>query len=605
MTQMKFLLLPLCLIIFSQIFLISCYDFDFSSHVKKLSLMDQFDVLSLAEKIYETEGKEAISAVLNFTQNAMSCNVCSFLVDVLKNYLLQKNGFEKFYELVTQLCYLSSVDNKVCDGAIEHYRDIVVDGVIKGVLDGDHLCDLVHICNFTDRYESIEEFAERVLGDKPEPKEKKIEPRKNDEDYYKALQVTDIHLDMKYKEGTVANCIKPLCCRELGDDDLVPVKTVLAGYYGTIGKCDSNINTVKAFAQKAKEVAPDYIMFTGDNIGHSVWEVTQEEVITATRMQIEAIQAEFGTDTPIYPAIGNHEKAPVDEFHGDERELLHGMAEIFKPYLTDEAYETFDKYGYYSLIVKGTENLRLISLNCLLCDSFNFNLLYDSTQVRDMYKWLEEVLAQAELNGEIVHIMDHIPINNHQHTVQCSQRLKILMDRYQNIVKGYFSAHSHAEYLTVVHEYYNNTKPIHLNYIASGLTTFTGYQPSFRVYLVDKTDYHIQDFIQYRMNLTQSNEIKTPVWFESYNATDLLGVESLDDVEAVAAYNVTPEYVQHKYTDVPGSEERSHDPGAIKGSQCDLDYDNIEDLFNCTGVSKLSMSYLDYLLNKIHRRWEK
>ena len=28
----------------------------------------------------------------------------------------------------------------------------------------------------------------------------------------KALQVTDIHLDLNYKEGTIINCGTPLCC---------------------------------------------------------------------------------------------------------------------------------------------------------------------------------------------------------------------------------------------------------------------------------------------------------------------------------------------------------------------------------------------------------
>ena len=75
-----------------------------------------------------------------------------------------------------------------------------------------------------------------------------------------------------------------------------------------------------------------------------------------------------------------------------------------------------------------------------------------------MFNWLENVLANAEKNGEIVHIMDHIPMSSSQHTIQCSSRLKILMDRYQKIIKGYFSGHSHNEYLVMVHEYYNPEK---------------------------------------------------------------------------------------------------------------------------------------------------
>ena len=569
-----------------------------------LSLKDQFEIEDLAYEIY-TKNNALINIVkdLSSASRALKCEVCSFAVDVVKNYLLQKNGFEKFYALVIQICHLTKLDNRVCDGAIEHYKEIVVDAFLRRFLDGDYVCTLIKICEDTTEYESIDDYAKRILGDKPAPKEREIVERKNEDDYYKVLQVSDIHLDMEYEEGTVANCNLPLCCRKLRDDDLVPVKQILAGFYGTTGKCDANIETVRAFAAKAKELEPDYIMFTGDNIAHSVWLVTQEEVIKATRMQIEAIQEKFGMDTPIYPAIGNHEKAPVDEFHGDETELLQGLADIFKPYLTDEAYETFRKYGYYSMIVK--DKLRIVSINCLLCDSMNFNLLYDFKQTKAMFTWLEGVLSEAEKNGEIVHIMNHIPMQNTQHTIQCSWRLKILMDRYQNIVKGLFSGHSHSEYLVMVHEYYNETTPIHINYVCSGLTTYSEYQPSFRIYLVDKKELYVQDYIQYRMNLIESNEKREPIWFIPYNATELFNVTSLNDVESMAKFKITPEYIQHKYTDVPGSEDRGKDEGTRYSAQCTYDHDNMEDVFNCTGYSVFSDDYIYYLLNKISVKWEK
>ena len=570
----------------------------------KLSLYEQYEVEDLALQLTKENGsllKQFFS--LSSVSGGIDCTICSFAIDVFKNYLLQKNGFEKFYALIENICHFTSIDNKVCDGAINLYKDVVLDSFIKRFINGDYLCSLVKICEDTTEYESVEDFAERILKDKPEIKEKEIIKTKNDNDYYKVVQVTDIHLDMEYKEGAVANCVLPICCRELQDDDLVPVKQEYAGLYGHTGKCDANIETVKAFASRAKELNPDYIMFTGDNIAHSVWKVTQSEVIKATKMQIEAIQNEFGLDTPIYPAIGNHEKAPVDEFHGEETELLEGLADIFRPYLSDDAYETFRKYGYYTMLVKN--NLRIISINCLLCDSFNFNLLFDSSQPRLMFKWLEKVLEEAEKNGEIVHIMDHIPMISSQHTIQCSSRLKILMDRYQNIIRGYFSGHSHSEYLTIVHEYYNEEKPTQINYICSGLTTFSEYQPSFRMYLIDKKELYVQDFIQYRMNLLESNEKRTPIWFNPYNATNLFEVDSMNDVETISKYKITPEYIQHKYTDVPGSEDRGKDPNAIYSNQCQFDNDNIESSFNCTGYSIFSESYLYYILNKISTKWLK
>jgi len=327
------------------IFLVSILSNVYSHRRNKLSLYEQYEMEDLALHLTKESGTLLKGLFdLASVSGGISCSTCSFLIDVLKNFLLQKNGIEKFYALVENICHFTKLDNKVCDGAISLYGDIVIDSFIRRFVNGDYICSLVNICEDTTEYESVEDFAQRILKDKPEIKEKEVIKTKNDEDYYKVVQVTDIHLDMEYKEGAVANCILPICCRELADDDLIPVKQIFAGKYGTTGNCDANIETVKAFASKAKELNPDYIMFTGDNIAHSVWKVTQEEVIRATKMQIEAIQNEFGLDTPIYPAIGNHEKAPVDEFHGDETELLQGLADIFKPYLDDSAYETYYAY---------------------------------------------------------------------------------------------------------------------------------------------------------------------------------------------------------------------------------------------------------------------
>ena len=576
-----------------------------SLKLNKLSLQEQYEIEDLALELVRKNGPSLRRLLeLSSVSGGISCSLCSFTVDVLKNYLLQKNGFEKLYDLVKNICHFTKIDNKVCDGAIDHYKEIVMDSFIKRFVNGDYICSLINICEDTTEYESIEDFARRILKDKPPVKEREIVKRKNDEDYYKVVQLSDIHLDMEYKEGTVANCNLPVCCRELNDDDLVPVKQIYAGLYGTIeGKCDANMETVKAFSSKAKEVNPDYIMFVGDNIAHIVWKVSLSEILKATRMEIDAIQNEFGLDTPIYPAIGNHENAPCDQFHGEEKELLEGLADIFRPYLDDDAYETFKKYGYYTLLAKN--NLRIISLNGLLCDSFNFHLLYDSSQPRQMFKWLENVLSDAEKNNEIVHIIDHIPMPNSHHTIECASRLKILMDRYQNIIRGYFSGHSHDEYLVMVHEYYDPEKATQINYVSSSLTTYTGKQPSFRMYLIDKKELYVQDFVQYRMNLTDSNEKRTPIWFISYNATDLFGVDSMNDIEEVNKFKITPEYIQHEYTDVPGSEEKGSNPNIIFSAQCEFDNDSIEGKFNCSGYNIFSESYLYYTFNKLSVKWLK
>ena len=63
----------------------------------KLSLQEQFEVASLAEKLVKESGQilKGLFDVASVS-GGMSCSLCSFTIDVLKNYLLQKNGIEKF-----------------------------------------------------------------------------------------------------------------------------------------------------------------------------------------------------------------------------------------------------------------------------------------------------------------------------------------------------------------------------------------------------------------------------------------------------------------------------------------------------------------------------
>ena len=78
--------------LFLSIFLINC-----RYKGNKLSLQEQFEVEDLALALFK-QNKPLIMNLLGLSSvsGGIKCEACSFLVDVLKNYLLQKNGFEKF-----------------------------------------------------------------------------------------------------------------------------------------------------------------------------------------------------------------------------------------------------------------------------------------------------------------------------------------------------------------------------------------------------------------------------------------------------------------------------------------------------------------------------
>lgn len=110
-------------------------------------------------------------------------------------------------------------------------------------------------------------------------------------------------------------------------------------------------------------------------------------------------------------------KRPPRCFFSSETILLHSLSKVFKKYLTPEAYDDFSQYGYYTMLYKNT-NLRLISLNCILCNSINFNLIGDSFQISKMFNWLEKVLNSAEKKGEKIYLLDHIPMYTSQQTYE-------------------------------------------------------------------------------------------------------------------------------------------------------------------------------------------
>ena len=75
---------------------------------------------------------------------------------------------------------------------------------------------------------------------------------------------------------------------------------------------------------------------------------------------------------------------PIDQFDPYNKTAHQGFLKAFgdmwRPWLGEEAYQSFIKSGYYTKLHPNS-NLRIIGLNSFLCDTFNINLIRDSTDV--------------------------------------------------------------------------------------------------------------------------------------------------------------------------------------------------------------------------------
>ena len=575
---------------------------------------DEYFINDMTEEEFIKYNTEPFTNFFNLEEgNSSYCDLCKSGSDILLNTIIQEYRWSYLHSFSAFICSFA-LRKDICYAAVGRYGPVVLENTFKRLFNKEKICTSLFICKPSIEYESIEEYARRILKTKNNNKKVQNELNKNKNSTGKELtfiQLTDTHLQLDYKEGKVINCNIPLCCRdtpeELGFKNNKNHKGEELKYskkYGAAGKCDANIETLRAFSKEAKKIKSDFILFTGDFSAHHVWEVSQEDIIEATEVSVNEIVKEIGNEIPIYPVIGNHEKAPPDIFFGSETILLHGLGRIFRKYLTKEAYDSFSEFGYYTMLHKNT-NLRLVSLNCLICNTMNFNLIGDSFQVAKMFKWLENVLNDAEKNNEKVYLLDHIPLRSSQHTYDCTMRLKILIERYKDIISGFISAHTHRDEINLIKEYSYPNKYSIINYIGPSLSTYTKCWPSYRIYYADSETKFINDFIQMRLDLDETNKNNNPKWFVAYQASKFYNVTKMNDYETISKANIDEVFAKHFLTDNPGNAHEYNNPKIIDEVRCYFQNDNYKDMAKCKNADKNAEYYLHYVLNILFAYWPK
>ena len=574
---------------------------------------NDYFINDMSEEDFIKANTEPFDNFFNLEEGKSSyCDLCHSGSDILLNTIIQEYKWSYLHSFCTYVCSFA-LRKDICYAAVGRYGPVLLENSFKRLLNREKICTSLFICKSSVEYESIEEYGRRILKNKNNHIKKEKEENKNNSKgkEFTFIQLTDTHLQLDYQEGKVINCNIPLCCRntpeELGyknNKNHKGEELLFSKKYGAAGKCDANLEALKAFSIEAKKLKPDFILFTGDFSAHNVWEVSQDEIIEATQVSVDEMVKEVGENIPIYPAIGNHEKAPPDIFFGTETVLLHGLGKIFRKYLTKEAYDTFSQFGYFSMLHKNT-NLRIVSLNCLICDTMNFHLIGDSFQVARMFKWLENVLNEAEKNNEKVYLLDHIPLRGSQHTYDCTMRLKILIERYQNIISGLISAHTHRDEINLIREYTNPNQYSIINYIGPGLSTYTKCWPSYRIYYADTETKFINDFIQMRLDLDETNKNNKPIWFVSYQGTKYYNVTKMDDYETISNANIDETFAKHFLTDNPGNQHEYTNPKVIDEVRCYFQNDNYKDMAKCKNADKGGVYYLHYVLNMLLAYWPK
>lgn len=454
-----------------------------------------------------------------------SNGICTLCRSVFNTFMeFRKNGMSAntIKSNVIKLCTRLNIETEtVCNGVVTLHLPIILHIIdTKSNLTASTICGVIlesESCPLID-----DEFNWTVNIDSGPPK---LVDADGSEEIINIIQITDVHYDSNYEPYGNAYCNEPTCCRKGQNDTNTSNK--VAGYWGDYNSCDSPWHAVIDILEQIKATHQNisYIYFTGDIVDHGVWETSVFGNIESLNKSYSKIYETF-RNIPVYPILGNHEAHPVNLYAPksvtnnkiNTQWLFNATADLWinMGWLPESTRLTILEGGYYTISPK--KGFRIIALNSNVCYTANWWLWYQPRDPYGQLQWLADTLLQAEKDGEIVHILAHIPANNECHSTWKREYLKIV-DRYARIIRAQFNGHTHNDEILLFYSNDNSTTINNVAWNGGSATPFTRLNPNYKLYIVDKKNYIVKNIETWMYNLTEANENapQRPSWYKSYS----------------------------------------------------------------------------------------
>lgn len=452
------------------------------------------------------------------------------------------------------------LDKAVCEGAVNNYLPEIWHIVTNNPeeLSGGLICALI-VGGKCGKWEEANSWTIEIPGNKPEV----IKPTLPQEGSptTKILHLTDIHLDLSYTVGTNTECGQPLCCTN--NTEVAPSDDLAAGYWGSYS-CDVPTWTFEDMLMHIREKHLDeieYIMMTGDNPPHDVWLQSREGNLDHSRKVVELINKVFPDREVIY-TLGNHESFPCNSFPPVGLEapefnpswFYEAIANIYSEWLPTEAANSMATFGRYSFLMR--PGFRVIVINSNPCLTYNFWVLFEREDMNGELAWLVQELLAAETNGELVHIISHIPPGNHDCIGAWGREYSRIIDRFENTIMAQFYGHTHNDEFIVFYDTETNTRPTNIGHLTPSVSSYSGYNMAYRFYTIDGfypgNSLRVLDTETYIFNLASANlqgPNVRPEYFKYYEGRKDLGLKALfpEDYDDLARRMASDEIFYEKY----------------------------------------------------------
>ena len=296
------------------------------------------------------------------------CELCIHMAEAAKDMIESKKTFTETRSTLIGLCddWLGIHGQKgplMCPGLVDSYGPPAIDIFAQAWFSPMEICEKTEFCPKNSDY-PIKTWNNARLTPlfnhdglvKPMDYVENVDHLQP----IRILQLTDIHMDRKYKEGTPVECGMIICCREgVGMNG-----SGSAGRYGEY-KCDLPIATLDLLMDQLRQLdpQPNFTVYTGDNPPHNVWNETWDDQTESTKFIVDYLSKNLPNQT-IYPAMGNHETFPESFYYAPTYgNLTSSLAEFWQQWvkLPSSALQTIRDGGYYTMLIR--PGLRLMSVN--------------------------------------------------------------------------------------------------------------------------------------------------------------------------------------------------------------------------------------------------
>lgn len=244
-----------------------------------------------------------------------TCDTCKSIIGLGRDVIQSPQALKSVG--IVYCKSLKFTTNRTCEGVFERFSEPLFYIVKNSQLNTSEICGVFisHKCMafYNESVTSNIKYDMAIPSSPNVTDELDINTTANN-NTYKLLHLSDIHIDLHYVPGSESHCNEFLCCRNdsQSSDGKLDSK---AGYWGDSSySCDAPKSLVESTLHHIEQFHGkdlDFIIWTGDVMSHNIWSTTKQDVMNAVKTFSDLVYKYF-PNVKVFPALGNHEAHPVN-----------------------------------------------------------------------------------------------------------------------------------------------------------------------------------------------------------------------------------------------------------------------------------------------------